>query len=161
MDTDKGIYLFFPAGTTLGGFPPSTSSIGPRSSDRRPTFGRSRSASGKSFIRSHLTSPPSPCATRCPCAGAPLRPRLPLPSLPRGGRFRQGHATQADLLRFQDARFRVCWPGLVTRFYLAPANAHELSVVPEPLDATCCGVAVSGTAVTGLRKRRKSWRRRV
>ena len=26
---------------------------------------------------------------------------------------------------------RVCWPGLITRFSVAPANAHELSVLPE------------------------------
>jgi hypothetical protein len=26
---------------------------------------------------------------------------------------------------------RVCWPGLITRVSVAPANAHELSVVPE------------------------------
>jgi hypothetical protein len=31
---------------------------------------------------------------------------------------------------------RVCWPGLITRFSVAPANAHELSVVPELLEAT-------------------------
>lgn len=26
---------------------------------------------------------------------------------------------------------RVCWPGVITRFSVAPANAHELSVIPE------------------------------
>ena len=26
---------------------------------------------------------------------------------------------------------RVCWPGVITRFAVAPANAHELSVLPE------------------------------
>ncbi len=26
---------------------------------------------------------------------------------------------------------RVCWPGVITRISIAPANAHELSVVPE------------------------------
>jgi hypothetical protein len=26
---------------------------------------------------------------------------------------------------------RVCWPGVITRFSVAPANAHELSVLPE------------------------------
>jgi hypothetical protein len=24
---------------------------------------------------------------------------------------------------------RVCWPGVITRFSVAPANAHELSVL--------------------------------
>jgi hypothetical protein len=26
---------------------------------------------------------------------------------------------------------RVAWPGLITHFSVAPANAHELSVLPE------------------------------
>jgi DDE family transposase len=31
---------------------------------------------------------------------------------------------------------QVCWPGLITRFSIAPANAHELSVLPEFLEST-------------------------
>lgn len=31
---------------------------------------------------------------------------------------------------------RVCWPGLITRFSVAPADAHELSVVPELAEST-------------------------
>ena len=31
---------------------------------------------------------------------------------------------------------RVCWPGLITRFSVAPANAHELSVLPEITQGT-------------------------
>jgi hypothetical protein len=31
---------------------------------------------------------------------------------------------------------RVCWPGVITRFSVAPANAHELSVVPELAEST-------------------------
>jgi hypothetical protein len=31
---------------------------------------------------------------------------------------------------------RVCWPGVITRFSVAPANAHELSVIPELLEST-------------------------
>jgi Transposase DDE domain len=31
---------------------------------------------------------------------------------------------------------RVCWPGLITRISVAPANAHELSVVPEIVEGT-------------------------
>ena len=31
---------------------------------------------------------------------------------------------------------RVCWPGLITRVWVAPANAHELSVLPELLEST-------------------------
>ena len=31
---------------------------------------------------------------------------------------------------------RVCWPGVITRFSVAPASAHELSVVPEIAEGT-------------------------
>jgi hypothetical protein len=31
---------------------------------------------------------------------------------------------------------RVCWPGLITRLSVAPANAHELSVLPELVERT-------------------------
>src|SRR5215218_10588757 len=31
---------------------------------------------------------------------------------------------------------RVCWPGLITRISVAPANAHELCVLPELLQST-------------------------
>jgi hypothetical protein len=31
---------------------------------------------------------------------------------------------------------RVCWPGVITRFSVAPANDHELSVLPEIAEGT-------------------------
>ena len=31
---------------------------------------------------------------------------------------------------------KVCWPGVITRISVAPANAHELSVVSELLELT-------------------------
>jgi hypothetical protein len=31
---------------------------------------------------------------------------------------------------------RVCWPGVIIRFSVAPANAHELSVLPEIVEGT-------------------------
>ena len=31
---------------------------------------------------------------------------------------------------------RVCWPGVITRFSVAPANAHELSLLPEIAEFT-------------------------
>jgi IS5 family transposase len=31
---------------------------------------------------------------------------------------------------------RVCWPGIITRLSVAPANAHELSVVSELVECT-------------------------
>ncbi len=70
----------------------------------------------------------------------PLRPRLQVQTLPRRGGFRQRHAAQADLLRLEDARSG-CWPGVISGFSVAPANAHDLSVVPELVESTR-GVAV-------------------
>ena len=32
---------------------------------------------------------------------------------------------------------RVCWPGLITSFSIASANAHELSMLPELAERTC------------------------
>ena len=32
---------------------------------------------------------------------------------------------------------RVCWPGVITHLSVAPANAHELSVLPELTERTC------------------------
>ena len=34
-----------------------------------------------------------------------------------------------------------CWPGVITRFCVAPANAHELSVLPGLVERTS-GVVV-------------------
>jgi hypothetical protein len=31
---------------------------------------------------------------------------------------------------------RVCWPGLISGFSVAPVDAHELSIVPELLEST-------------------------
>ncbi|MDQ5828240.1 MAG: IS982 family transposase, partial [Chloroflexota bacterium] len=31
---------------------------------------------------------------------------------------------------------RICWPGVITRLSVAPANAHELSVLPELTERT-------------------------
>jgi hypothetical protein len=31
---------------------------------------------------------------------------------------------------------RVCWPGVITRLSVAPANVHELSVLPELAEST-------------------------
>ena len=31
---------------------------------------------------------------------------------------------------------RVCWPGVITRLSVAPANVHELSIVPELVEST-------------------------
>jgi hypothetical protein len=46
------------------------------------------------------------------------------------------HCCQADLLWFSGARKGLCWPGVISRFSVAPANAHELCVLPELAEFT-------------------------
>ena len=71
---------------------------------------------------------------------------LPLPAClfahaRRCQRFRGEAAFGKDTLLKQTfcgfrIHLRVCWPGLITRFFVAPANAYELSAVPELLECT-------------------------
>ena len=77
----------------------------------RTTFARQAAnlseGQGAPLARAPLFDPPRPClrALRLDAlAGLPVRPRLPLLSLPRRGRFRQGHPPQTDLLRLPYAR---------------------------------------------------------
>jgi hypothetical protein len=56
-------------------------------------------------------------------------------------RFRGEAAFGKDTLLRQTfygfrVHMRVCWPGLITRMSVAPANAHELSVLPEIAEFT-------------------------
>jgi hypothetical protein len=56
-------------------------------------------------------------------------------------RFRGEAAFGKDTLLRQTfygfrVHMRVCWPGLITGFSVAPADAHELSVVPELVEPT-------------------------
>ncbi|MDQ4106091.1 MAG: IS982 family transposase, partial [Actinomycetota bacterium] len=56
-------------------------------------------------------------------------------------RFRGEAAFGKDTLLKQTfygfrVHMRVCWPGVITRFSLAPANAHELSVLPSLVEHT-------------------------
>jgi hypothetical protein len=53
---------------------------------------------------------------------------------------------------------RVCWPGVITRISVAPANAHELSILPELAERTS-GLIVSQTATTTRPAARRSWQR--
>lgn len=32
--------------------------------------------------------------------------------------------------------FRVCWPGIITRLYLTPANIHELTAIPDLVEGS-------------------------
>jgi hypothetical protein len=71
---------------------------------------------------------------------------LPLPACLfarayRCHRFRGEAAFGKDTLLKQTfygfrVHVRVCWPGLITRFSVAPANVHELSVLPELVERT-------------------------
>ena len=68
--------------------------------------------------------------------GVPLRP-----GLPRCRRFRGEAAFGKDTLLKQTfygfrMHARACWPGVITRLSMAPANAHELRVLPELVEAT-------------------------
>ena len=51
---------------------------------------------------------------------------------------------------------RVCWPGVITRFSIAPANAHELSVVPSRSLRIPEALWLE-IAITGRRIQRRSW----
>ena len=56
-------------------------------------------------------------------------------------RFRGEAAFGKDILLKQTfygfrVHVRVCWPGVITRISVDPANAHELSVVPELAEST-------------------------
>lgn len=59
----------------------------------------------------------------------------------RCSRFRGEAAFGKDTLLRQTfygfrMHVRVCWPGVITRVSVAPANAHDLSVVPELAEGT-------------------------
>ena len=71
---------------------------------------------------------------------------MPLPAclFARAYRFRRfrGEATFGKVLLLKQTFYgfrvhvRISWPGVITRFSVAPANAHELSVVPELAEGT-------------------------
>jgi hypothetical protein len=138
IDTDKGIYLFFRVVTTENGSPSSARYTAPPSLGKRPTSGRSRSISGRSSSRSLLTIEASPSATLCPCRRVCSLVPTALSALQRGGgRFRQGHPALRQTFYGFRVHVRVCWPGVITRFFsVAPANAHELCVLPELAEGT-------------------------
>ena len=59
----------------------------------------------------------------------------------RCSRFRGEAAFGKDTLLRQTfygfrVHMRVCWPGVITRLSVAPANAHDLRVLPELLEST-------------------------
>jgi len=63
------------------------------------------------------------------------------PGLPFCRRFRGEAAFGKDTLLKQTfygfrMHVRVCWTGVITRLSVAPANVHELSVLPELVEST-------------------------
>jgi hypothetical protein len=78
--------------------------------------------------------------------GFALCDSMPLPACVfarayRCSRFKGEAAFGKDILLKQTfygfrMHARVCWPGIITRLSVAPANAHELSVLPQITQGT-------------------------
>jgi hypothetical protein len=134
IDTDKAIFLFFRR--HYGEWFPALDEI------HRTTFARQAANLWKVKERLWqellLLAPHDPAFAICDS--------MPLPACLfarayRCERFRGEAAFGKDTLLKQTfygfrVHVRVCWPGLITRVSVAPANAHELSVVPELAEST-------------------------
>jgi Transposase DDE domain len=139
IDTDKGIYLFFRR--HYAEWFPALGVV------HRTTFARQAANLWK--VKERLWQELLALAPHD--RGFALIDSMPLPACLfarayRCKRFRGEAAFGKDtLLRHTFYGFRmhvrVCWPGVVSGFSVAPANAHELSVVPELLEFSR-GVAV-------------------
>jgi hypothetical protein len=139
IDTDKGIYLFFRR--HYGEWFPALSEV------HRTTFARQAANLWKLKERLWqellVLTPHDPALAICDS--------MPLPACLfarayRCSRFKGEAAFGKDTLLRQTfygfrMHVRLCWPGLISRISVAPANAHELSVVPELVEFAC-GVVV-------------------
>jgi hypothetical protein len=134
IDTDKGIYLFFRRHYTE--WFPALGTI------HRTTFARQAANLWK--VKERLWQEFLALAPHDPTFA--LIDSMPLPACLfarayRCKRFRGEAAFGKDTLLKQTfygfrVHARVCWPGLITGFSVAPADAHELSVVPELVEST-------------------------
>src|SRR5215212_7957427 len=134
IDTDKAIHLFFCR--HYREWFPALGEI------HRTTF--SRQAANLWKLKEHLWQDLLLLAPHDPTFA--LVDSMPLPACLfarayRCRRFRGEAAFGKDTLLKQTfygfrVHVRVAWPGLITRFSLAPANAHELSVLPEITQGT-------------------------
>jgi hypothetical protein len=134
MDTDEAIFRYFRE--HYGEWFPALRLI------HRTTFARQAANLWK--IKEHLWQELLTLAPHDPAFA--ICDSLPLPACLfarayRCHRFRGEAAFGKDILLKQTfygfrMHVRVCWPGLITRFSLAPANTHELSVVPELAEST-------------------------
>lgn len=134
LDTDKALHLFFRR--HYGEWFPALRVV------HRTTFARQAANLWK--IKEDLWQELLLLAPHEPTFA--LADSLPLPACLfarayRCRRFRGQAAFGKDTLIKQTfygfrMHVRVCWPGVITRFSVAPANAHELSVVPEIVEGT-------------------------
>ena len=134
LDTDKGIHLFFRR--HYGDWFPALGEA------HRTTFARQAANLWK--VKERLWREFLALTPHDPSFA--LIDSMPLPACLfarayRCRRFRGEAAFGKDTLLRQTfygfrVHARVCWPGVITRFSVAPANAHELSVVPELVEDT-------------------------
>ena len=134
LDTDKGIHLFFRR--HYAEWFPALQEV------HRTTFARQAANLWK--IKERLWQDLLALAPHDPTFA--LVDSMPLPACLfarayRCRRFRGEAAFGKDTLLRQTfygfrVHMRVCWPGVITRLSLAPANAHELRVLPELLEST-------------------------
>ncbi len=129
IDTDKALYLFFRR--HYAQWFPALLEV------HRTTFARQAANLWK--IKERLWQELLTLAPHDPtfaiCDSLPL-PACLFARAYRCHRFKGEAAFGKDILLKQTfygfrVHVRVCWPGVITRFSVAPANAHELSVLPE------------------------------
>ena len=77
-------------------------------------------------------------------------------------RFRGEAAFGKDTLLKQTfygfrVHLRVCWPGVITRLSVAPANVHELSVLPELVESTS-GLIIGDRNYHSPKAKEELWR---
>lgn len=134
IDTDKAIYLFFRR--HYGEWFPALHKV------HRTTFARQAANLWK--VKEHLWQELLALAPHNPTFA--LVDSMPLPACLfarayRCRRFKGEAAFGKDTLLKQTfygfrVHMRVCWPGLISRLSIAPANVHELSVIPELAEFT-------------------------
>ena len=134
MDTDEAIFRYFRR--HYGEWFPALREV------HRTTFARQSANLWKikeSIWQELLSSTPHD-PTFALCDSMPL-PACLFARAYRCRRFRGEAAFGKDTLLKQTfygfrMHARVCWPGVITRLSMAPANAHELRVLPELVEAT-------------------------
>ena len=129
LDTDKGIYRFFRR--HYAQWFPALGEI------HRTTFARQAANlwKAKECLWQELLSLAPHDPTFAICDSLPL-PACSFARAYRCSRFKGEAAFGKDILLKQTfygfrMHVRICWPGVIARFSVAPANTHELSVLPE------------------------------